>query len=209
VGYQVGPTGVKPELQLGTTISYEDIERGLRELNPQVTFDAAVRRPSDYTYVLQGGDNMTEIRTGVYYNGRYICAVDRGAVPEFKMWNEVDGLEPVPLSEIDRHGDDTRVSFIKVKPGMSGYEAAKASAERHEDNFKLLDDGTVMVYECFREGKVLGKVIRVGWRHTFESLIRAAIPGVTRAAIAEKFKIDMNKFPIGTPAEVDRLLYEE
>jgi hypothetical protein len=61
----------------------------------------------------------------------------------------------------------------------------------------LKNKGKVVVV---REGR--GRVIRVGWRHTFERLINANIPGVTRFTLAQKFKVPI-KFLTGERETVE------
>lgn len=204
----IAPSGVSAPTNVGLSLSYETIESGLVELNTDFSFDAAVRRPSEYSYVLQGGDNLTDVRTGVYFRGNYICAVDRGTIPEFKLWEEVDGLEPIEMKDINRY-DDTRVVWHRVPNDHASYEEAHTKAVRGDDNFALHEDGKVIVYGAFRETKVLGRVIRVGWRHTLEAVARKNIRGAGRCALGEKFGVDMDKYPVGTPKELERLLYEE
>ena len=203
------PAGVKPVLSIGKGLAYSTVESGLHELNPDISFDAAVRRPSEYSYVLQGGDNMTEIRTGVYYLGKYVCAIDRDQIPEFKLWEEEDGLEPIPMADIEKY-EGTRVSFLKIRPDSPIFRECKEKADKGSDNYAFETDGCVYIYEAFRETKVIGRVMMVGWRHTFERLIARGIPGVTRSDIAEKFKVNMDLVPTGGDrAELERLLYEE
>jgi len=57
--------------------------------------------------------------------------------------------------------------------------------------------------------KVRGRVIMLGWRHTFERLINANIPGITRDSLMVKFGVDLLKFPCGAPEEIRAELMEE
>jgi hypothetical protein len=62
---------------------------------------------------------------------------------------------------------------------------------------------------CRAYRKVRGRVVQLGWRHTFERIINANVPGATREAIGAKFKVDMLKFPVGAPDELIAALVEE
>lgn len=47
-----------------------------------------------------------------------------------------------------------------------------------------------------------GECLRVGWRTTFERLVRNGVPGVTWESLCNKFKIDYKRFD-GDPAELN------
>jgi len=203
-----GVVGKKGGPSYGQMIDFGVVQAGLGELNPEITLDAHVRRPSDYKLLLQGGPNdYSGTRTGVYYTGNFICSIDRGLIPEFKLWEETMGVEEISMADIERY-DNTRVAFAEILEGSEQYHAALSLAEKGDDNYGIFN-GKVYRYQPFRETKVLGRVLRVGWRHTFEAIIRTKIPGVTRSSISEKFGVDMSKYPIGPPEELKRLLFEE
>lgn len=200
-------------LSLGRSLDYSDVVRGLRELNTAISFDAVVNRPSDYEYALKPPAEsdliaQREEGSGVYFNGRYVCRIDRGQIPELKLWNVTSGVKSIGSADLDKH-DEVRVCYIEILPTDSFYQAALEKAQKHDDNYKIEADGRVFRYEAFIETKVPGRVIRVGWRHTFEALIRANIPGVTRESLGNKFAVDMYQVPLGDPEQVDAALYEE
>jgi hypothetical protein len=167
-----------------------DIKKKLVELNPGISFDAAENRPSDYQYVLQGAYNMTERRGGVFYNGRFICAMDRGVIREKEIWQMADGFEEIPMSMIDRV-DESRVIYVEVMKTDPNYNHALLKAQRKDDNFQLDGDGKVFKYRAVREGRVRDKILTIGWRNTLTDLAFAGIPGVTVATINEKFDVSL------------------
>jgi len=211
--------GTKKEpLNMGTALDFSTIETGLRELNADISLDAIVRRPGDYGNALTMQPVDPNInRSGVYYNGRYVCAIDRGAIPEFKIWNEVLGFETIRMADIEKY-DDTKVIYIQILPTDPFYNDALLLAQRGDDHYTaefdgesktLRPGGKLYRYEATRETKVRGKVLRVGWRHTFEKLIGYGIPGVTRDSLAAKFNVNLNKFPVGPPIELEKMMNEE
>lgn len=145
--------------------------------------------------------------SSVYYNGQYICAMDRGVIPEFKNWELVDGVQPISMADIDKY-EDTKVSYIQILPTDPFFNAALTKAQRKDDNYEIRD-GKVFRYEAFRFCKVAGRVINLGWRHTLEALIRSGIPGVTRDSLSAKFGINMHMVPTGQLEDIQRALYEE
>jgi hypothetical protein len=147
-------------------------------------------------------------RAAVYYGDRYICAVDRGGVPEIKVYGVKDGIIPMPMSDINKY-DDSKVTFLEILPTSHLYETAVSKVERGDDNYTRSSDGRVFLYEAMRFGKVRGDVQKLGWRHTFEALLNRQVPGVTRSSLSRKFNVDMLKYPVGTPEEVhDAVLAE-
>jgi hypothetical protein len=76
-------------------------------------------------------------------------------------------------------------------------------ASAHADpSLNLTADGKLFRQQAFGYQKVRDRVIRVGWRHTFERLLQRNLPGITRDTLAREFGVDMLKFPVGIPDEV-------
>ena len=196
-------------MEFGNSLNFADVEKGLRELNEDISFDASVRRPADYKPVLSvAASEMQDIRCGVYWNGKYVCAVDRGVIPEFKIWNVRTGWLEIPMSEIEK--GETKVCWVEIPAHSEHYEAAKAMALKKDDNYAITEEGKVIRFQALRWQKIPDRVMRVGWRHTFEALLRNQIPGVTRDAIERKFKVDMKKVLVGgDQVDYERTLYEE
>jgi len=164
-----------------------EIQNGLRRLNPAISFDAAENRPSEYHYVLQG-DNMTDTRGGVFYNGVYVCAMDRGIIPEHPVWSMAQGFEEIRMCDVNRY-DDSRVVYVQVMEEDKNYHIALLKAERGDDNFRKDDDGKVFKYQALRECQVRDKVITIGWRNTLVNLASVGIPGVTVDTVNEQFNV--------------------
>jgi hypothetical protein len=186
----------------GQSLDSETIKVGLCELNSGIHFDLGPKHNKWHPY--------EETRQGVYHNGRHICSMDRGVVPEFKVWKVVETVATVPLSEADK--DDATVTYSVIPPSTPGYEDlwqdAQAGRMGH-DGIAVLDDGRLVQLRCTRPVKQRGRVIRVGWRHTFERLLLAQIPNITRESLAAKFRVDMWKYPVGGPAETVAAVMED
>ena len=198
-------------MDLGKVLTFDTVERGLRELNNDISLDAPVRRSADYTYLFTPSDEAAEAnrkgRAGIYHSGRYVCALDRGSIPEIKVYGVEDGFVSIDMDKIYQH-DDTRVSYMEILPESPYYHAALSKAERHDDNFAL-NNGKVYFYQPLRIGKKRGAVQKLGWRHTFEALLRRKIHGITRDSLAKKFNVDMLRYPCGQPEEVHAALFAE
>ena len=175
-------------LNLGLSLNSSDIQKGLRELNPQISFDAVVNRPSEYHFVLRGGDNMTDTRGGVFYNGHFVCAMDRGVIPEKTVWSMANGFEEIRMCDIDRY-DDSRVVYVEIMKADKFYNEALLKAQKSDDNFRLDDDGKVFKYQALRECRVRDRVITIGWRATLLDVASRGIPGVTLDTLNSKFRV--------------------
>lgn len=191
---------------------FESVEKGLKELNNDIALDVPVRRSSDWSYMFTPADEAAKSnrkgRAALYHGERYICAIDRGDIPEIKVYGVEEGYTPIPMSDIEKY-DDSKVSFMEILPESPVYDIALTKAQRHDDNYTVADNGKVFLYEAMRWGKVRGAVQKLGWRHTFEAVLRQKIPGVTRSSLAKKFSVDMLKYPQGIPEEVHDALFAE
>lgn len=175
------------------------IQRGLMELQPDLHFDAATKMGAWHP--------NQAMRQGVFYHGIHICAMDRGIVPEFKQWSVVRRLIPIGWEEAD--AEDASMQHRIIRPSDPDFLDAALACMNKTLGYQYRPDGCIAVYTPMAYRKVRGKVVQVGWRHTFERLIHADIPRLTRMAIAAKFEVDMLKFPVGAPHEIIAELVEE
>ena len=190
----------------GQTLSQVNVERGLRELNAGFHFDMGVKLGLGETH--NGIHPMQDIRQGVYFTGRHICSMDRGVLPEFKLWSMVDQVVPVSLSESEI--GDASIQYATIPPDTPGYEDLYQDALAHRrDDLMIREDGKLCRLQAARTVKVRGRVVRVGWRHTFERIIMAQIDRAGRDEIAAKFKVNMYKMPVGGPLETWAAFVEE
>ena len=185
--------------ELGTALSYEGVVSGLRELNPEIH--------ADHIGQHGGWNRRIETHAALYWNGRYITAIDREVIPEFKLWNVREGDVEIPMAEIDRW-EDCRVSHKVVAPDDAEYEHGLERVRRHDDNWKLGEDGKLRHYRAVRPMKVKGRVIKVGWRHIFELLLLHDIPGITRASLARKFRVSLD-YVLTDPQAIHEAIIEE
>lgn len=203
---QAGPAQVTPHTNradYGHTLSYPVVEKGLQELQPGIHLDMGPKLGMEHPFMAE--------RAGVYYEGRHICSIDRGIIPEYKVWTQIDGAVEIPITEAERY-EDAVVGFVEILPENPIYHDAWDLAVKGHDNYKIerrQDGDKLFHHRCLRIQKVRGRVVRVGWRHTFERLIAAKIPGITRQSLAAKFNVDMNRFPVGSQEEVHAAVVAE
>ena len=196
----------------GKVIPSSDIEAGLRGLNRDINFDVAVRKPDEAAYVLEMDParrrTIESGRLPVCHLNRYICSMDRGMVPEYKIWNEVSLPTEVEWWEADKENASIRYETIPICD--PDYADLRSDADHGNDpNLQILEDGRLARVRCFAFKKSRGRVLRVGWRFTFYRLIQANIPNVTAKTVGLRFNVDMLKFPVGPPNEVHAALTEE
>lgn len=181
----------------GVSLSAAAIEAGLRELCPDLAFDSAVNRPGDVEYALTTPTPahrraIERNRQPVCYDGRYVCAMDRGQIPEHKVWTVIDAEVPASLGEADQ--EDVTVRYETVPPFTFGYADLYDDAKRGRlEDYQIRPDGRLMRIWAVRIRKARGRCVTLGWRHTFERLVMADVPGITRRSLAEKFNVDMSK----------------
>jgi len=201
---------------LGRALDCQVIQTGLRELNKDIAFDVAVNRPSEWENVLQAPPGALEAirnnRLPVMFQNKYVVAMDRGMVPEFKQFGIVEQLVEIPWSEADSTSESVMagIAYMQVAPHEEGYLDLMVEAMSGKRlDLSILPGGIVCRRVCRGIKKVRGRVIRLGWRHTFERLVYEDISGVNRKTIGDKFGIDMLKYPMGTPEELVAALVEE
>lgn len=196
----------------GVSLDSGRMETGLRELNPDISFDLAVRKPDEFVNTLEtdpGRRRAIEAgRLPVCYRDTYICAMDRGIVPEFKLWSVKEAPVEVEWSDADQDG--ASLQYVTIPPSSEGYEDMKSMAQRGQHNGLIhLEDGRLAQLKPMGVRKVRSHIIRMGWRHTFSRLIAAGIPGINAATVSAKFGVDMTAFPVGPPEELYAALVEE
>jgi hypothetical protein len=184
----------------GKSIPSLTIEEGLRDINSDLHFDLAAR-------IGQGHPFHAE-RQGVWHLGDHICSMDRGSVPEFKIWSMA--IKPVQVGFGEADAEDAAVKYKIISPFTPGYtDMYLAAARELDETLVVRNDGSLMKIHVTRPQQVKDRVIRVGWRHTFERLIMANIHNVTRQALAAKFNVDMFRWPTGSPIETMENIYAE
>ena len=134
---------------LGQSIDEVTLKKGLMELNPGIHFDVGGNLDLIHP--------MRDIRQGVWYNGRHMAPMDRGMIPEFKVW---------------------------------------ACREQ-----KYFDEAGTLQKRMIRT-----HILRIGWQHTFDRLIRRGIPGVTRESLSKKFNLPI-KFYLGSLGDIQSIDY--
>ncbi len=175
------------------------VEAGLRDLNHEMHFDLGARFGLWHPYA--------DTRQGVYYRELHICSMDRGVIPEFKVWETQKRIVPIPWAQADR--EDASIKYEVLPLDTPNYQDLLVLAESGADPEYMLRDGKVLKCQCFGYEMASKRCVRVGWRHTFERILAAGVPGVTRPALSEKFSVDMNKMPQGTHEELVAALVEE
>ena len=184
---------------LGKTLDASVIEKGLKELCPDLRFDVATKRGAWHP--------RQATRQGVFWHETHICSMDRGLVPEFKQWGVVEKESVVGWNEADAEGVTIK---LRVIPSSDpDYMDAVLRLMAKEPGYEMRPDKAIIKSWPVKKGKGQGRVELVGWRHTFERIINRNLPGLTRSAIAAKFGVDMLKFPIGAPHELHAALVEE
>lgn len=184
----------------GKVMQSVDIEKGLKELNPDIHFDLGGKFNAIHPYIAD--------RQGVWYKGRHVCSMDRGPIPEYKIWMMSKCVVEVPWSEVDK--EDVWIQYVLVNPAEPGYDDLCILASRNLTNDVAFDGkGRLMRLSCRAVRNIPSRVLRVGWRHTFYRMVAWGVPGITNETLSKKFNIDMSMVPFGSPEEIRRAVIEE
>jgi hypothetical protein len=194
-------------MSMGRTIDSAVLEKGLRELNSDFSFDMA-NRLSEWRPVLSVGfAKWNPTRQGVYHLGRHICSMDRGLVPEFPQFKVVERRLPAGSDEADKDGVST--SYQVIRSTDLAYSDAVLHCMNRDPGWYARPDGAVIHEEWWKTVLAEGPKEMLGWRPTLLKIHRRQIPGVTIQSLNAKFGIDMTIMPIGTPQQIYRVLIEE
>lgn len=187
-------------VDFGRSIDSSVIEQGLRELNPDIHFDMGADLGMWHPRI--------DSRQGVFYRGNHICSMDRGMVPEFKIWTVKEEVVEVPWSDYDKEG--VSIQYRVIAPSEPNYiENFMKAIKGNDPEWQTLGDGKLIRSFCLQVRKVRGRCLRVGWRHTFHRVAGYGIPHVTKESIAAKFHVDMNVMLVGSPDEIAQAILEE
>lgn len=183
----------------GHSLSAVVIEKGLLDLNSELKFDLGGTHNLYHPYM--------DTRQGVYYREAFICSMDRGIVPEFKVWETKKRLVEIPWSEADR--EDASITYKVLPLDTPGYDDLFLLGASGKDPKYSVKGTALLEHSCVGYEMASRRCMRVGWRHTFERILAFGVPGVTRQSLSEKFSVDMNKMPSGTHEELVAALVEE
>ena len=192
--------GVLDVADFGQTLGSAAVETGLRELNSEISFDLGARTNQWHPYI--------DTRQGVYYRETHICSMDRGVIPEFKIWETKKRIVQLPWSASDH--PDSSIRYEVVYPTEPNYgDLYQIGLSGADPEYMVRKDGSLVKCKVYGYETSAKRCVRVGWRHTFERILAAQIPGVTRARIAEKFRVNMDLIPTGTHEELVEALVAE
>jgi hypothetical protein len=196
-------------VNLGKQIDSAVIQQGLRELNPEINFDVA-NRLEEWNYALvMDPKRRAAIEAGrmpVLYREKYTCSLDRDMVPEVKVWEQVTKWVEVPA---DPNSFSDAINYELVAPADWTYAGLLQRVQAKDPSCQMEAGGFIRRHWQMVPMPTRGRVVMLGWRHTFENLLHHDIPGVTRATLGEKFQVDMFKCLVGPQEEIVAALSEE
>ena len=200
-----------PKLWMGHTMQEHRVKSGLQKLNPEIHFDMGA--------CLNIWHPFMSSRQNVFYRGRSVGAMDRETLPEAPIWTvskepemvEVHWTEVKP-GEIALYGSAgvtckcNKCSFswdLNYRPDGNFFCAALCGNIGQSTDHTLFTWSNKMSETAHVLRQVKDRVILVGWRHTFNRLLMANIPGVTKKALEEEFGVNLD------PKIIDDILVAE
>lgn len=159
----------------GRFIPEARLKKVLKDLHPGFHFD--VGGNLDLPHPQMGH------RQGVWFNGQHICSMDRGNIPEAKVWICTPGLVDIPWVDIDKY-EDAQICYVEIKPTDAEFEDAWKMFESKQDGYHVDHNGKLFHYRALVKDYAPNWIEMVGWQHTVYRVLRRNIPGVTKAKIA-------------------------
>jgi hypothetical protein len=162
--------------EFGRFIPEVKLKAALTGLNPGFHFDVGGNLDMPHPQMAT--------RQGVYFNGQHICSMDRGNLPEYKIWMLEPGVEDVDWVDVDKY-DDVQVAYMEIMPTDAEYEDAVLAFEAKRDGYHLALSGKLFHYRACRPSMTPSYVEAVGWRHTLHRILQRQIPNVTRETLGK------------------------
>lgn len=168
----------------GRFIPEAKLKTALRGLNPGIHFDVGGN--------LEFPHPMMEQRQGVWYNGQHVCSMDRGNIPEYKVWMLAPGVEDISWGDIDKYADDAFVTYMEILPTDANFEQAWLAFEAKRDGYHLDLNGKLFHYRACRPAFTPNYIEYVGWRHTLHRILQRGIPNVTLPNLCKALGLDVH-----------------
>lgn len=167
----------------GRFIPEARLKATLTSLNPGFHFDVGGN--------LEYPHPQMEKRQGVWLNGRHICSMDRGNIPEYKIWMLEPGVEDISWTDIDKH-DDAQIAYMEILPTDEQYPESWLSFEAKRDGYHMDMQGRLFHYRACVPSMTPSYIEYVGWRHTLHRVLQQQIPGVTREALCQALGLNVH-----------------
>ncbi len=90
-------------MELGNVLNEIELKRVLRGLNLMITFDVGGNLDIPHPAM--------NVRQGVFYNGKHVCSMDRGFIPEFGVYELEKTWDKKSKSIVKRRGRVIRVGW--------------------------------------------------------------------------------------------------
>lgn len=164
-----------PKENVGRVIEEERVKAGLTRLNPGIFFDVAGRNGLSHMYI--------DYRQGVYFSGfppgrQHICSMDRG-------WAMGGVIVEVPV-------ETTKWDLVEIPLTEVDPSEGLVMPCFHDDSMAMVKRQT------------FDEVILCGWRHTFDKIVAARVPGVTYESLSAEFGMTIRDHivkPVEVPEE--------
>jgi hypothetical protein len=167
----------------GRFIPEAKLKAALLSLNPGFHFDVGGNLDMPHPQM--------EKRQGVWFNGNHICSMDRGNIPEYKIWMLEPGVEDVSWTDIDRY-DDVQIAYMEILPTDPQYQEAWLAFEAKRDGYHLDMNGKLFHYRACRPAMTPSYIEFVGWRHTLYRILNKKIPGVTKENLCKALGLNVH-----------------
>lgn len=167
----------------GRFMSETKLKEALVALNPGFHFDIGGN--------LEMPHPMMEKRQGVWFHGNHICSMDRGNIPEYKVWMLAPGIEDVSWVDVEKY-DDVQIAYMEILPTDEEYEAAWLAFESKRDGYHLDLNGKLFHYRACRPSLTPSYIEYVGWRHVLYRILNKGIPNVTKDTLCKA--LDLNVY---------------
>ncbi len=153
-----------PQSMMGTVLNEIQIQAALIRLNPGFHFDWATKFNMWHPY--QNG------KQGVYFNGKHLCSMDRGQIPQAPIWS-------------------TKTEGCRVPASDLSYAEAVDPMKSEEVEFKS-DGREVPTGYYFVIRQVKDRLLWIGWQALLRKVVLRNIEGVTAETLGKELGVTID-----------------
>jgi hypothetical protein len=153
-----------PQNMMGTALDELKIQSALIRLNPGMHFDWGGKHNMWHPY--------QDCKQGVYFEGKHICSMDRGKIPQAPIWS-------------------TKMEGCRVrKEDLTYHELTDMFLVEEVEYF--VDGSQAKTGWCFVKREKKDRLLWIGWQALCRKIIGKRIPGITAETLGRELGVTID-----------------
>lgn len=153
-----------PQAMMGTCLNEIKIQAALIRLNPGIHFDWAGKHNMWHPY--------KDCKQGIYFNGKHLCSMDRGQIPQAPIWS-------------------TKMFGVRVRKEELTFSELQNPFLIEETEY-FLDGTDGKTGWCFVKREQKDRLLWIGWQAVCRKIVRRNIPGVDAETLGRELGVTID-----------------